>query len=520
MRSSETPAAPAAPMTVDILFAISCALAGLLCGWIAYPALSGIDPDAAGSCAVDHPPEEEPERVVAEEIVQQQIERERLNQIAQRLQSLSNIVASNVDAHQVEVQSVSEVIRAMERQPEPKLMLEAMNRLLDASELLHNQLCETQDKLQEQTSLLQSAEQEAMTDALTQIPNRRALDWQIEACWQASGSFPSTLMLLDIDHFKRFNDSYGHRAGDEVLRRVAKHIQYHSQAYGQAARFGGEEFAVIFPRMTLEQCQEIGEALRARIAQREFVFEEQVLRVTSSMGIAQLQIGESPEQWLERADQALYASKTHGRNVGHASVGKELKLLTSANAVADTNGESTDKEDSDLEMEGFDLVEPELGELPRSLQGLPIGRQLLTQFSHWAGALRVNHTHFVTAAIRIDDQSANLDQLKELVRTVRSVVRSVDRIGILDARTLVVGMPNIDGASAIARADRIRCCLNDPTSPMLATTEPSSVSVALSSTRGELAFSQMLRQTLDLLRQAEDEQKPDQTLTSWNAALG
>ena len=126
-----------------------------------------------------------------------------------------------------------------------------------------------------------------------------------------------TLALLDVDHFKQFNDVYGHRAGDEVLKIVAKVMHSKLNNFGLVARYGGEEFAVIMDGYSVQDAKDLIESARAAIGEREIQFEDKRLRVAASAGIAELMEGESIESWLQRADDAMYRSKEVGRNCGH-----------------------------------------------------------------------------------------------------------------------------------------------------------------------------------------------------------
>ena len=127
-----------------------------------------------------------------------------------------------------------------------------------------------------------------------------------------------TLALLDVDHFKRFNDVYGHRAGDEVLRIVAKILHARLHPHGLVARFGGEEFAVILDGCPIDKAKELIESARIAIGPRDIQFQDKRLRVAASAGVAELiPGGESMEDWLQRADDAMYRSKELGRNCGH-----------------------------------------------------------------------------------------------------------------------------------------------------------------------------------------------------------
>jgi diguanylate cyclase (GGDEF)-like protein len=138
---------------------------------------------------------------------------------------------------------------------------------------------------------------------------------------RAAGSWPS-LLLIDIDHFKRLNDRYGHQAGDAVLRGVAQTLRQTVRSFDQVARYGGEEFAVILPETDAEQAREVADRIRRAVASIPFRTQEGVkVRVTISIGVATAPAnGEVPAALLAAADGALYRSKDDGRNrVTHAA---------------------------------------------------------------------------------------------------------------------------------------------------------------------------------------------------------
>jgi len=179
-----------------------------------------------------------------------------------------------------------------------------------------------EDSVQEVSRLREHLEQvrrDAMTDALTGLSNRKAFDEALElACAEAGrGGAPLTLAVLDIDHFKRFNDTWGHQTGDQVIRYVASVLGRVAKAPRTAARYGGEEFALIFPGETPEAVAEVLNEVREEIASRQLrrrSTNHELGTITVSAGLAELRTGEAPTALIERADQALYASKKRGRN--------------------------------------------------------------------------------------------------------------------------------------------------------------------------------------------------------------
>jgi len=155
------------------------------------------------------------------------------------------------------------------------------------------------------------------TDPLTHLANRRQFDQMLEdevRRGRRSGA-PLTVLLGDIDHFKRINDTYGHPFGDECLRRVAAVLQRHCQRAGDlAARYGGEEFVAVLPECSAQQAGRIFDEIRERFAALSFnAGDSHEFGVTFSAGICETD-GHGSGALLERADQALYAAKHNGRN--------------------------------------------------------------------------------------------------------------------------------------------------------------------------------------------------------------
>ncbi|MCX4062865.1 GGDEF domain-containing protein [Pseudomonas sp. S1Bt30] len=163
---------------------------------------------------------------------------------------------------------------------------------------------------------LEVQRQKALIDPLTGLPNRAAwserLDHEINA-WHQRGNNLS-LAMLDLDHFKRINDGYGHLAGDKVLKIIASVLSKRLRPNDFIARFGGEEFVLLMPDSSLADALAVGEGLREAIQACPFHFKGERVTVTVSMGVAQLQSGERSELALKRADEALYRAKAAGRN--------------------------------------------------------------------------------------------------------------------------------------------------------------------------------------------------------------
>lgn len=182
--------------------------------------------------------------------------------------------------------------------------------LLDANESLRIQLAEI-DRLHRQAS------DQANRDSLTGLYNRRYLDGTLErelSRCKREGR-PLSLMLIDVDHFKQVNDTYGHQAGDEVLKEIGALLASHARAEDIACRYGGEEFTLLLPNMPLNAAVERAEMLRSAFAATTVRFGEFAIRSTLSIGIAVYpEHGKLPDELAQKADLALYRAKAEGRN--------------------------------------------------------------------------------------------------------------------------------------------------------------------------------------------------------------
>lgn len=166
---------------------------------------------------------------------------------------------------------------------------------------------------------LQEARQEAVTDALTGIANRRFFDSRLKSEEERAlyDHAPLSLLIIDIDHFKHFNDSFGHQIGDEVLKVVARTLKSCVKGKDTPARYGGEEFAVILPDTQLGDAGTVAEQIRQALATKRLQNKrtgESYGEVTLSIGAAQLRPGEPLSSLIKRADKALYLAKNSGRN--------------------------------------------------------------------------------------------------------------------------------------------------------------------------------------------------------------
>ncbi|NBB93331.1 MAG: diguanylate cyclase [Gammaproteobacteria bacterium] len=168
----------------------------------------------------------------------------------------------------------------------------------------------------QQFELLGELERQATTDALTGLPNRRILDDRLgrEIARSRRHGDPLSVVIGDLDHFKRVNDEFGHAAGDEVLHAVGETMQQHLRAEDLAVRWGGEEFLLLLPSTSLDQAVQVADKVRRAIAAVPIDCQDRAVPVTISLGAAQLAAGEEVADLVRRADDAMYRAKKAGRN--------------------------------------------------------------------------------------------------------------------------------------------------------------------------------------------------------------
>ncbi len=198
-------------------------------------------------------------------------------------------------------------------------ILSETQEIAKKSEALESRLGQSSQQIDELRQHLEEVQREAMTDALTAIANRKYFDSTLRSA--ASDSMETgedlCLLLIDIDHFKKFNDTFGHLIGDEVLRVVARLLTQNVKGRDTPARFGGEEFAVILPQTSLQNAAGLAEQIRNTLASRKLQDKRKDAdygTVTVSIGAAKYQPGEPLDSLIQRADQALYGAKNQGRN--------------------------------------------------------------------------------------------------------------------------------------------------------------------------------------------------------------
>ncbi len=200
-----------------------------------------------------------------------------------------------------------------------KTVMDDTENMISQNKKLEEELQKSSQVMQDLRRDLEMVKKEALTDGLTGLSNRKAFDSEIERIVSESREKGTvfSLLLMDIDHFKSFNDNFGHQVGDQVLRLVAYTLTEGVKGRDFAARYGGEEFAIILPDTPLQPGIKVGDLLRKAVASKDVINRasgEKLGRITLSGGVAEFVMGETIDDLIARADAALYTAKHNGRN--------------------------------------------------------------------------------------------------------------------------------------------------------------------------------------------------------------
>ncbi|KKB10309.1 hypothetical protein VE26_06105 [Devosia chinhatensis] len=255
---------------------------------------------------------------------------ERMSSVSERMHARIESVHDAIDAAMTTANAYSGSLQSatgdLERDLGGDAMRELASRLLfetrrmqDTNRELERKLEASRDDISALQRDLDDVRRESMLDPLTKIANRKSFDDGLaDAIEEARQSgVPLCLMLVDIDHFKSFNDSYGHQTGDQVLRLVAMTLKSNIKGKDLAARYGGEEFVAILPSTDLKGAMIVAENIRKAIQAKELLkrsTNEKLGRITASFGVAGFKPSDNASSLIERADQCMYAAKRAGRN--------------------------------------------------------------------------------------------------------------------------------------------------------------------------------------------------------------
>lgn len=378
-----------------------------------------------------------------------------------QLQGLASRITTDVATHRAEMQEVSSRLRL---DASPQTVLDAVAKLLSANEKMRSRLEQAEARLREQERIMEAQMLEARTDALTGLLNRRAFDSEMSKLEKAYHEHrrPSSVMMIDVDHFKKFNDTYGHQAGDQVLKEVAAVLKGNVSGNALVCRYGGEEFAVIFPGSDLATARPAAERARAAVAERTCLFEGKELRVTASAGVAEFYGEEDAASLVKRADEALYACKQAGRNCGHYHDGQAIHPMTPRLLQKDT---PTREKPADAPP--VPSKEP-ASSARDTLTGLS-NRQVFTEdLDRRLAAWRRGGPDLSVVLIEIDrferlcdafGQAAGDLMLKATSQFLRAALRDMDHVARFGDKQFALLLPNSNIDNAQLVAERLRLAI-------------------------------------------------------------
>ncbi|WP_372722539.1 GGDEF domain-containing protein [Novipirellula sp.] len=262
-------------------------------------------------------------------VAMSQDERERVLQMLQELGAWTNEYSGSVSQYQTRLGELSNEVRvdAQTTQAAPKVIA-LLKQIMESNEQLQTRLESAERQLDKQTKQIESYLTEARTDALTGLHNRRAFDQKLDETFATfrKGGRSFALALIDIDHFKNFNDTHGHQVGDQVLQQVAKLLRLELDDAIIVARFGGEEFAILM-NGPLQIAADKMNKVRKTMASHQIDLGGKPLSVTISVGVSEPRDDLVASPVVRRADEALYAAKNIGRNRVYYHDGKGPSLV-------------------------------------------------------------------------------------------------------------------------------------------------------------------------------------------------
>ena len=255
---------------------------------------------------------------------------EQIEEVGSQVKGEIDQVMAMIDAAAGSANSYSESLAGMTEQLGQSKDREGLRAIVEtlvqtskkmelSNQQLEERLTASKREISELQENLEVVRTESRTDPLTQLANRKFFDVTLEKSMAEAREKgePMSLVLTDIDHFKAFNDSFGHLTGDQVLRLVAMSMKQNVKGQDMAARYGGEEFAIILPNTVLRAANTVADHIRRAVMTKEFMKRstgEHLGRITISAGVSMLRKDDTAQSLIERADACLYAAKRHGRN--------------------------------------------------------------------------------------------------------------------------------------------------------------------------------------------------------------
>jgi diguanylate cyclase len=372
-----------------------------------------------------------------DEALEKRMAMERALMASSRLRDLATGMASDVGQHSERMEKITADLQAISLAPADQgpAVMAALTDIVQANEQLQVRLAKAEQQIQTQAEEIKAHESEARTDCLTQLNNRRAFDDELArrvSEWQRKGNVVS-LIIVDVDHFKKFNDTHGHQAGDEVLRQVAASLKASTREMDICCRYGGEEFAIVLPSTIATDSRMLAERVRVAIEKTLIKFEGKQLKVTASFGVTTAGDNETPERMLHRADEALYASKEAGRNCSHFHTGTECTPITNGQVAKQAAAKPAEKP----------VVTAVLDSLPNRTKFVEELRRRVAESNRSAMPLSVIALELCEYQRVSATEGAGVGQmmLDATAQFLTSTMREMDMVGRLDDTRFVLMLP-------------------------------------------------------------------------------
>jgi diguanylate cyclase len=403
-------------------------------------------------------------------------ETRRATDVLASLQELAARVAVDVDNHNNRVEQINDKLVASDAN-KPVVIIDVVAQLIQANQKMQKQLATTEDKLRKQAQEIEIHAAEARTDALTLLANRRSFDDELARRVAEFRRLNRTfsLIMADVDYFKRFNDTYGHQAGDDALQAVAKLLRRTMREMDLVARYGGEEFAIILPGTVLNDACKAARRAREAIEKFHFVYQEKsTLRITMSFGVAELKKNEEGSSLVSRADKTLYAAKEDGRNCIYRNDGNSVSRFgpDTLPVAAATEGQGQDAQNKGKETgDSQDAQATEAAPVPADpqepdvLSELPSRTNFCQQVRNRMAEWKRGGAFFSVILLEVNrpKQGEDYDGLPSqdfpaqmAAKFLAGTIREMDMIGHYAPGCFALLLPSAGLVDAIRVAERLR----------------------------------------------------------------
>jgi diguanylate cyclase len=392
-------------------------------------------------------------------------------QVLSSLEQLAVQLVRDVEGHGRQLRNISNRIESDENRNLDSVN-GAVTQILDATEDVQRRVEVAEKRIEQQAETVQMQAILSHTDVLTSLPNRRAFEAELEKTVRgAKGKAPMcTVFFIDLDHFANVNNEYGHQGGDVVLRQSASLMKELVRGQDLATRYGGDTFAVVLPLTTVHDALPIAERIRKQIESTEFSHGSRPLRVTASIGIAQLHAEEILNNDLVRVQQALDAAKNGGGNICFRHDGQACFPVSSVFQTKEVGGAeealSLASLWRDSSVASLEAKAPTAPEPPADVDPTLSGRSL------FAANLSRRLSEWKRGGSAVSVAVIQVDQLEELIgrfgeqgqvflrqvmgRLLEAVTRDMDERCEFEDGLFALILPVTDETNALAVAERLR----------------------------------------------------------------